>query len=87
MTSLREKARVRKSAIGIWLAGLALIAIALVGGEEAFLVLQSPGREIRRELAAASAEVGRLSWSTPAASSIASPATKEKSMPQAFLPM
>lgn len=44
------------------------MGIAVVGSEEAFLAFQSPGHEIRRELAAAGAEVERLSWSTPAES-------------------
>jgi hypothetical protein len=54
-----------KSSFSAWLGSLALIAIALVGTRQTFLALQSPGHAIRRELTAAGAEMGQLSWSTP----------------------
>jgi hypothetical protein len=54
-----------KSSFSAWIGGLSLLAIALVGARQTLLALQSPGHAIRRELTAAGAEMGRLSWSTP----------------------
>src|ERR1700686_831901 len=54
-----------KSSFSAWIGGLALLAIALVGARQTLLALQSPGHAIRRELTAAGAEMGQLSWSTP----------------------
>ena len=63
-----RESRVIKSSLSAWLGWFGLIATAIVGAQQTFLAVQSPGHAIRRELTAAGAEVKRLSWSTPAES-------------------
>jgi hypothetical protein len=48
-----------------WMLTPLLVAAALAAGDAVYRGLQTPGEVIRRELAAAGSEFGRLPWSIP----------------------